>query len=137
MNRFTNFLADHGLTTSILCVAAAATLATCAPAPALAKCRANDAWRGPDKVVHAQVGALVGLAGSLNNGSWLEGVAWAAVAGAGKEIYDATGAGDCSFQDLAATVVGGALGAGLGKGLYLTFDPRARSVQVTYTVELK
>lgn len=135
MNRSTNFLADFSK--SILAVSAAAILVSfCAPAPAHAKCTASDKWRGPDKVLHAQAGAMIGAVGALNNGSFSEGVAWAAIAGAGKELADATGAGQCSLQDFLVTIAGGALGAGLGKGVYLTLDPRAKSVQVGINIAL-
>lgn len=135
MNRFTNFLADHNL--AVLLVAGSAIVASCVPIEAEAKCLANDAWRGPDKTLHAQVGAAVGFVGALNNGSALEGAKWAALVGGAKEALDATGSGTCSLQDFLVTVAGGALGAGLGKGLYLTLDPRAKAVQLTYSMELK
>ena len=135
--RLTNFLADHGLTAATVCVAGAAIVASCMPLDANAKCTANDAWRGPDKTQHAQGGALAGFVGSMNNGSFAEGVAWAAIVGAGKEALDATGSGTCSLQDFLVTVAGGALGAGLGKGLYLTFDPRAKSAQISYTLTFR
>ena len=119
-----------------LSILAVAIIASCAAGTADAKCRANDSWSGPDKIQHAQAGALIGFVGTMNNGSQLEGIGWAALAAGGKELIDATGTGDCSAQDFAVTVAGGIIGSFVGKGVYLTFDPRAKSVQVGINLPL-
>jgi uncharacterized protein YfiM (DUF2279 family) len=98
-----------------------------------AKCLANDNWRGPDKVTHAQAGAIFGFVGTLHEGNPWHGIALASAAGLAKEVIDADGGGQCSLQDLLVTVAGGALGSALGRGVYVYLDPRAKEVRVTYS----
>ncbi len=83
-------------------------------------CTARDAWRGPDKNLHAAGGAVIGMATTLQTGSFWKGVAAASAVGALKEVVDgATGNGHCSLQDFLVTAVSGAAGAATG-GLLLT-----------------
>ena len=133
MNRFTNFLADYSST--ILVASAAAIVLSCAT-PAQAKCITNDNWRGPDKVLHGQGGAVLGFIGTMYTGNPWHGIALATAAGVGKELMDSDGSGQCSLQDALVTIAGGAVGSAIGRGVYIYFDPRAKSVQVGINITL-
>lgn len=84
-------------------------------------CTTKDAWTGPDKNRHFAAGAIIGSATTLvfkdPNYGFLAGT----VAGAFIEIRDARGAGVCSFQDFAVTVLGAGAGA---YGTYWIITPK-------------
>jgi hypothetical protein len=98
-------------------------------APAHAKCTARDAWRGADKTQHLGIGAVIGMAGTLQSGNRWHGFAWGTGIGALKELADADGSGTCSAQDFLVTAIGAAIGAQAGGFL---FDLRRDRVGVTY-----
>lgn len=62
----------------------------------------------PDKVLHFAAGAVVASAAYAVTGSLWGAVLAAALAGAAKEAYDATGRGTVDLWDFIATVVGAA-----------------------------
>ena len=76
-----------------------------------AKCIANDAWTGPDKVKHFGAGAAAGAAGTLVFKDARKGLLLGVAVGAAKEVYDTRGHGTCSLQDFAVTALGAAAGA--------------------------
>lgn len=94
---------------------------SCQPAHA-GGCTAKDKWKGPDKVLHATGGAIIGSIVALDEGDYWKGVRWSAYVGGAKELLDSTGVGSCSLQDFIATVAGGMIGSGLGVGLSLLKD---------------
>jgi putative lipoprotein len=81
----------------------------------------SDPWWGRDKALHFGVSA--GLAGGgyaisslVFDQRWQRATAGATFAltlGAGKELYDLSGAGDASFKDFAWDVAGTAVGTGV------------------------
>lgn len=97
--------------------------------PAQARCITNDAWRGADKRAHMGIGAVAGMAGTLQSGNRWHGFAWGAGIGALKELADADGSGTCSLQDFAVTAIGAAIGAQIGG---LMFDLRRDRIGVSY-----
>lgn len=60
----------------------------------------------PDKVLHFAAGAVVASAAYALTGSLWGAVLAAALAGAAKEAYDATGRGAVDLWDFIATVAG-------------------------------
>ncbi len=62
-----------------------------------------------DKRLHFAAGAFSSLAVIAVTGNPLWGLAAAAIVGAAKEAYDATGKGRVEFMDFAATALGGAV----------------------------
>lgn len=64
---------------------------------------------GRDKIGHAAFGALACIAGLAFTGSPVVGLALAALAGVGKEAWDATGRGTVDLWDFVATMSGGAI----------------------------
>ena len=97
--------------------------------PAQARCITNDAWRGPDKTQHLGLGAVIGMAGTLQSGNRWHGFAWGTGIGALKELADSDGSGTCSLQDFAVTALGAAIGAQAGGFL---FDLRRDRIGVSY-----
>ena len=89
-------------------------------ASAHARCISNDSWRGYDKNQHLAIGAVIGMAGTLQSGNKWHGFAWGTGIGALKELADSGGMGTCSLQDFAVTALGAAIGAQLG-GVVLDF----------------
>ncbi|MCA9648010.1 MAG: hypothetical protein H6718_24050 [Polyangiaceae bacterium] len=85
-----------------------------------------DPWWGRDKALHFSVSAGLGAggygAGALFFDSYgaraLTGAALSLSLGIGKEVYDATGAGDPSWKDLTWDVIG----TGVGVGVALLLD---------------
>lgn len=83
--------------------------------------RAEDAWLGPDKALHfAAAGAIAsigyGVTTAVTEDRWKAfalGGGAAIGAGALKEAWDATGAGDPSWKDFAWDVIGAAVGLGV------------------------
>lgn len=106
---------------AFLCLLLAATL----PAGAAAGCRADDAWRGPDKTQHAVLGGVTAMATTLGTGSRAKGFLAGAGVGALKELSDSTGRGDCSLRDLLVTVAGAGAGALTGGWLLTYADGKA------------
>lgn len=88
-------------------------------APAHSKCRANDHWRGDDKKMHALGGGGISFIATLHTADPWQGFLWGAGAGLAKEAIDATGQGDCSFQDFAVTAIAAGVSAYTG-GLVVT-----------------
>lgn len=105
-------------------------LATIAPR-AEAKCLTNDKWNGPDKIQHAGIGGVAGFLFSANSGKFSDGLKAGIALGVGKELIDLTGDGTCSLQDAMATIIGSAVGAGLGVGLSIMVDRNAAGQRVT------
>lgn len=66
-----------------------------------------------DKLQHAAAGAGVALIGCVIFSTGWAGVLFAALAGAGKEWYDAKHGGTSDFNDTIATVLGGMVLAAL------------------------
>lgn len=94
------------------------------------KCRSNDAWKGPDKNLHAGVGAFAALAATGATGSPLKGWAYTTGAALAWELAPlVTKRGDCSLQDLLVSSAGAALGASVG-GLSLRYG--RGEVQIGY-----
>ena len=85
-----------------------------ATSPVFAKCRANDSWHGTDKQLHFGGGAVIATLITVHTANPWAGFYTGAAAGLLKEAIDATGAGDCSAQDLLVTMAGSALGAYTG-----------------------
>jgi uncharacterized protein YfiM (DUF2279 family) len=112
---------NHPIRAYLFSLAAICAAVSCEPAHA-GRCTAKDKWSGPDKTLHMQAGGAIGFVGALDKGDYWQGVRWAAYVGAAKELVDATGQGTCSVQDFVATVVGGAIGSGLGVGLSMFKD---------------
>jgi putative lipoprotein len=91
---------------------------TCASATAWAQ---DDPWFGDDKALHFSVSAAIAAGGygvsvPFTEARWqraLFGGSLAIAAGAGKEAYDATGAGSPSYKDFTWDVIGAATGVGL------------------------
>lgn len=87
---------------------------------ASAGCRANDRWRGDDKLQHALAGAGIGWFVTLHTADPWKGFAWGAGVGAAKElILDTGGRGDCSLQDFVVTAIAAGVAAYTG-GLVVT-----------------
>lgn len=92
--------------------------ATCLTLPAAAQ---EDPWFAEDKALHFSVSAAIAgggyaLAVPVTEERWqraLFGGSLAIAAGAGKEAYDATGAGTPSYKDFTWDVIGAATGVGL------------------------
>lgn len=74
-------------------------------------------------------GSVIALAATAQTRDPWKGFAWGAGAGLAKELLDANSSGQCSAKDLAVTVLGAAIGAGLGARIIVT--PRS----VTYSVD--
>jgi len=83
------------------------------------RCRANDSWHGEDKQMHFGMGMAISGITTLHTADPWRGFRYGVYAGAGKELLDAVGLGDCSAQDFAVTVLGSAIGAYTG-GLIVT-----------------
>ena len=81
---------------------------------AVAGCRANDQWTGPDKRDHLVAGTLIATVATMHTASPFAGFLVGTGAGLAKEMLDATGNGDCTLQDFVATAVGAGVGAYLG-----------------------
>ena len=88
------------------------------------------AYQGQDKRLHFVAGVIVGFGGGLLGGSPAEsmilGVPLAAIAGAGKEAFDAIAKREGSpygveRADFTATVAGGVVGAALAALLRVVF----------------
>ncbi len=98
----------------MFCVA----FATCLTLPAAAQ---EDPWFAEDKALHFSVSAAIAAGGyalavPVTDERWqraLFGGSLAIAAGAGKEAYDATGAGTPSYKDFTWDVIGAATGVGL------------------------
>ncbi len=80
-----------------------------------------DDWWGRDKALHFGVSVALAGGGYAASAPWLDppwqravaGASLSLVLGAGKELHDATGAGDASFKDFTWDVAGTAVGVGL------------------------
>lgn len=104
----------HRRAVAVSCVA----FATCLTLPAAAQ---EDPWFAEDKALHFSVSAAIAgggyaLAVPVTEERWqraLFGGSLAIAAGAGKEAYDATGAGTPSYKDFTWDVIGAATGVGL------------------------
>jgi len=91
----------------------------------------GDRWWGPDKALHFGVSAGLGAAGyaasSLLFDRRLErvagGAAFSLTLGAGKELYDLSGAGDASWKDFTWDVAGTAVGVGVALLVDLALAP--------------
>ena len=93
----------------------------------------RDAWLAPDKATHfAVAGTIAGVGYGLSS-TFSDSVAFriamggslAIAAGAGKEIWDATGHGDPSWRDFTWDVIGAAAGIGVAVVIDLaTRQPR-------------
>lgn len=103
--------------------------------PLPSRARAQDAWVGRDKALHFGVSAAIAASAYGVSAIWIErpafrfltGSAVALAAGAGKEIWDATGHGDPSLKDFTWDVVGTLSGAGLALGvdyIWRCIEPR-------------
>ena len=81
---------------------------------------ADDPWFGRDKALHFGVSIVLGASGyaiatPVFDERWQRATAGAAFSlslGAGKELYDATGAGSASWRDFTWDVVGTVVGVG-------------------------
>lgn len=93
-----------------------------------AGCTTKDSWHGPDKKLHAGVGAIIAGATTLGTKDPWTGFWIGTGAGALKEAFDANGGGTCSLQDFVVTALGAAAGASLGNWA-LTLDNKTVSVQ--------
>lgn len=79
----------------------------------------EESWVGPDKVYHMAVGAAAALiVGYVSHSPWA-GVAFAAIIGFIKEVYDYQhrASHTPSLRDAVMTVVGGFVGAGAATAL--------------------
>jgi uncharacterized protein YfiM (DUF2279 family) len=108
-------------------LASAIYLAICAAAILLvtgmsahAKCTSKDRWTGQDKQQHLLMGSVIALAGTVGHKDPWMGFAYGAGAGLLKEAIDSRGSGTCSAQDLAVTLIGAAIGAGIGARIIVT-----------------
>ena len=89
--------------------------------PGSARAADEDPWLGRDKVLHFSVSAGLGAGGYAGSALlWdgygaraLSGAAFSLSIGIAKELYDATGAGDPSWKDLAWDGIGTAVGVGV------------------------
>ncbi len=70
-----------------------------------------DEWTGPDKLLHAQAGALVGVISTIAIRDIKTACALATAAGAAKEIWDLDRRhkNTASFKDFAVTAISGCL----------------------------
>ncbi len=81
----------------------------------------QDPWFGRDKALHFGVSVALGAGGyalsiPILDRRWQRALAGASIsltAGAGKELYDATGAGNASWKDFTWDVAGTAVGVGI------------------------
>ena len=88
---------------------------------ARARASAADPWFGRDKALHFGVSTAIAASGyalgtALFQPRWQAaalGGGLAVTAGAGKELYDLTGAGDPSWRDFTWDLIGTAVGLGL------------------------
>ncbi|MEZ4222635.1 MAG: hypothetical protein R3B13_16965 [Polyangiaceae bacterium] len=97
---------------------------------------AEDDWFGQDKALHFGASATIAGGGYALSTTFLEprvqralfGGGLALVAGAGKEAYDATGAGSPSYRDFTWDVIGAATGVAIAWliDLAIAGDPPAR-----------
>ncbi len=80
-----------------------------------AEFRTNDVWHGRDKAQHAIVGVAIGSAVTVATNRWEYGFAAGCAAGAVKEMHDYRHKQhhDSTFQDLAVTCLGAAIGSKL------------------------
>jgi len=82
---------------------------------------AGDDWLGRDKFLHFGVSAAIAgtsyaVSSLVFEERWQRAVSGGSVAlaaGAGKELYDLSGAGDASWKDFAWDVAGAAVGVGV------------------------
>lgn len=88
-------------------------------APALATCSAPDTWNGYDKKLHVAVAGGISMFVAAEKGDAARGFLAGAGAGVLKEALDAAGNGQCSRKDLAASLLGAALGAYTGHLLFI------------------
>jgi putative lipoprotein len=120
-------LRGRGLTNALL--AATSALIACVSATKSAAA-AGDDWLGPDKFLHFGVAAAIAGGGYAVSSlafdeRWqraVSGGAAALAAGAGKELYDLSGAGDPSWKDFAWDVAGAAVGVGIALAIDLALD---------------
>ena len=81
----------------------------------------DDPWLGTDKALHFGVSVALGGAGYAASSAVLDerwqrataGGAFSLTIGAGKELYDLSGAGTASWKDFTWDVAGTAVGVGL------------------------
>lgn len=73
-----------------------------------------DSWTGPDKKLHLGAGLVVSGLVTVHTGDRKKGFYAGVIAGAAKELVDATGAGEVSAKDFAVTVLGAAIGSYTG-----------------------
>lgn len=73
-----------------------------------------DSWTGPDKKLHLGAGLVISGLVTMHTKDRETGFYAGVVAGAAKELIDATGAGEVSGKDFAVTVIGAAIGSYLG-----------------------
>jgi len=78
-----------------------------------------DSWTGPDKKLHLGAGFVISSLITMHTKDRETGFYAGTIAAAGKELIDATGAGQVSGKDFAVTVIGAAIGSYLG-GLIVT-----------------
>jgi uncharacterized protein YfiM (DUF2279 family) len=96
-----------------------------------AGCLTNDRWHGQDKGFHFMGGAAVSTLVTMHTGRWQDGLLAGAAVGGVKELLDASGAGTCSLQDFAVTVLGSALGAATGHLIVTRVQGRTLVAYVT------
>lgn len=75
------------------------------------RCNGSDRWIGEDKQLHFAGGAVLGGFITAGTQSPMRGFMWGAGLSVGAEVLDGFGAGHCSVQDMAAGVLGAALGS--------------------------
>ena len=88
-----------------------------------------DNWRGPDKVQHAAVGAVIGSAVTLYTKDAVKGCAAASAVGLTKELQDGQNRQTPSFKDFVVTAIAGCLAA---KGTSLLIVPKHNGLQISY-----
>lgn len=73
-----------------------------------------DSWTSPDKKLHLGAGLVISGLVTMHTKDRETGFYAGVIAGAAKELIDATGAGEVSAKDFAVTVLGAAIGSYTG-----------------------
>ena len=113
----------------------AAVLVIIAVGASAGKCTPRgERWGGEDKQEHLLLGAGVSWIVGLHTESPMKGFLWGTGVSIGKELLDLSGAGQCSFKDFAAGVVGAGFAAG-GAHIFIKYRERDNKLTVIYSVQ--
>lgn len=91
-----------------------------------------DSWTGNDKKLHLGAGLVISGLVTMHTKDRETGFYAGVVAGAAKELIDATGAGEPSVKDFAVTALGAAIGAYTG-GLIVSRTQGTTTIAYTTT----